>query len=315
MKRKIGVSIASVALCLGVLVVAQAGATTRTVSVSGGSLTFTATVRNATTCVWSSSPTIGGFAKTVKCKNGTVARSARFTANTSTTAKSYEVTLIVRGKTTTIDRWKVNQAGETPPTTTTTTTTTTVPTTSTPYAYGPTARWPAACTGNHVETAGQPPEDIETCLWSGNIPAMTAGTFSNSSASGYWPVAAWGQFSYISDYYKAPTTASSWTIVSIDNGNGTFTWNMTAYYAGLTIPFTPAPTVSTPYSFGPAASWPATCTGNHVVTAGQPPEDIETCLWSGNIPAMTAGTFSNSPGSTSGYWPTAASGQSNYVSD
>jgi lysophospholipase L1-like esterase len=134
MKRKIAVSIASVALCLGGLVVAQAGATTRTVGASGGSLTFTATVRNATTCAWSSRPTITGFAKTVKCKTGTVARSARFTANTWTTAKSYEVTLIVRGKTTTIDRWKVNQAGETPPTKTTTTTTTTVPPTTTTTA-------------------------------------------------------------------------------------------------------------------------------------------------------------------------------------
>src|ERR1019366_6894400 len=129
MKRKIAVSIASVALCLGGLVVAQAGATTRTVSASGGSLTFTATVRNATTCAWSSSPTIAGFAKTVKCKTGTVARSARFTANTSTTAKSYAITLTVRGSSTTVHHWKVIQAGKTPPTTTTTVppTTTTMP--------------------------------------------------------------------------------------------------------------------------------------------------------------------------------------------
>jgi hypothetical protein len=54
----------------------------------------------------------------VKCNTGTVARSARFTANTSITAKSYAVTLTVRGKTTTVDHWKVTQAGETPTTTT-----------------------------------------------------------------------------------------------------------------------------------------------------------------------------------------------------
>jgi hypothetical protein len=146
---------------------------------------------------------------------------------------------------------------------------------------------------------------------------MTAGTFSNSpgSASGYWPTAASGQFSYISDYYKAPTTATSWTIVSIDNGNGTFTWNMTAYYAGLTILFTPAQTVSTPYVYGPTASWPAACTGNHVVTAGQPPEDIETCLWSGDVAGMAAGTFSSNPDSPYGTWPVAAWGQQDYVSD
>src|ERR1019366_3250754 len=123
MKRRIIVSIASAALCLGGLVVAQAGAATKTVSASGGSVTLSATVRNAKTCGWSSSPKIAGFATTVKCKTGTVARSARFTANTSTTAKSYTLILTVRGKTTTVDHWKVTQAGETPPTTTTTTTT------------------------------------------------------------------------------------------------------------------------------------------------------------------------------------------------
>ena len=122
MRRRIAVGVVSFALCLGGLVVTQAGAATRTVSASGGSVTLTATVRNAKTCGWSSSPKITGFAKTVKCKIGTVSRSARFTANTSTTAKSYEVTLTVRGKTTTVDHWKITQAGKT------TTTTTTVPT-------------------------------------------------------------------------------------------------------------------------------------------------------------------------------------------
>ncbi len=130
MKRRIALSIASVALCLGGLVVAQAGAATKTVSASGGSVTLAATVRSAKTCGWSSSPKIAGFATTVKCKSGTVARSVRFTANTSSTAKSYSITLVVHGKSTTVTRWKVNQAGESPPTTTSTstsTTTTTVP--------------------------------------------------------------------------------------------------------------------------------------------------------------------------------------------
>jgi hypothetical protein len=134
MKRRIVVSIASVALCLSGLVVAQAGAATKTVSASGGSVSFSASVRNAKTCGWSSSPTITGFAKTVKCKTGTVSRSARFRANTSTTAKSYAVTLTVRGKTTTVDHWKVTQAVETPPTTTTVAATATLPTTTTTTA-------------------------------------------------------------------------------------------------------------------------------------------------------------------------------------
>src|ERR1017187_6342669 len=123
MKRRIVVSVASVALCLGGLVVTQAGAATKTVSASGGSVRFAGTVRNATTCHWSSIPSVPNFTMTVKCKTGTVARSARFTPNNSTTAKSYTLTLTVRGKTTTVDHWKVTQAGETPPTTTTTTTT------------------------------------------------------------------------------------------------------------------------------------------------------------------------------------------------
>ena len=129
MQRRIGVSVASVALCLGGIVVAQAGAATRTVSASGGSLSFTATVRNAKTCAWSSNPPIAGFTKTVMCKTGTIARSARFKANTSTTAKSYTITLTVRGKTPTVDHWRVRQAGKTTTTTTVppTTTTTTVP--------------------------------------------------------------------------------------------------------------------------------------------------------------------------------------------
>ena len=111
MRRRIVVSIASVALCLGGLVVTQAGAATKTVSASGGAVRFTATVRNAETCGWSSSPTIAGFAKIVNCKTGTVSRAARFPANTTTTPKSYTVTLIVRGATTTVHHWRVVQAG------------------------------------------------------------------------------------------------------------------------------------------------------------------------------------------------------------
>jgi hypothetical protein len=134
MKRRIAVSIASVALCLGGLVVAQAGAATKTVSSSGGSVTLTATVRNAKTCSWSSSPKIAEFTTTVKCKTGSVARSARFTANASTQMKRYTITLTAKGATTGITRWTVEEAGVVPPTTTTTTVlspTTTIPVTTT----------------------------------------------------------------------------------------------------------------------------------------------------------------------------------------
>jgi hypothetical protein len=57
---------------------------------------------------------------------------ARFTANTSTATKSYAVTLIVRGKTTTVDHWQVIQSARVPPTTTATAPPTTTTTTKDP---------------------------------------------------------------------------------------------------------------------------------------------------------------------------------------
>jgi hypothetical protein len=123
MKRRLSVSAVGVCLCLAGLAFATAGAATRAVSASGGVVTFRATVRNATSCTWSSSPKISGFATIVRCSTGTIARSARFKSNTSTGTKSFAITLITHGKTTTVKRWKVIQAGRSAPTTTTTTTT------------------------------------------------------------------------------------------------------------------------------------------------------------------------------------------------
>jgi hypothetical protein len=134
MKRRFAVSIVSIALGLGGLTFANAGASTKTVGASGGSVTFRATVRNATSCRWSSSPKIAGFATTVRCKTGTVARSAKFQANASTKTKSYAITLTAHGKMSTIIHWEVIQAGHS--TTTTTTTTTTVPPTTTTTTPG-----------------------------------------------------------------------------------------------------------------------------------------------------------------------------------
>jgi hypothetical protein len=127
MKSRFAISVASMALCLGGLVIANASASTKTLSASGGSVTFRASVRNATTCKWSSSPKIAGFAATVRCQTGTVTRAARFHANSSTSTKSYVIALTTHGKRTTIKYWEVMQAGQTA----TTTTTTTAPTTTT----------------------------------------------------------------------------------------------------------------------------------------------------------------------------------------
>ena len=112
------------------VVLASTGVPTYNLSAKGGTVKFSATVRNVKTCAWSSSPKVAGFDATVKCKDGKVARSARFKANTSTEAKFYAITLTVRGKSTTVDHWKVDEAGKKIPTTTTTSTTSTTTTTS-----------------------------------------------------------------------------------------------------------------------------------------------------------------------------------------
>jgi len=96
MRRRIAVSIASVVLCLGGLVVTQAGTAIKTVGASGGSVTLTATVRNAKTCGWSSSPKIAGFNITVKCISRSVSLSARFKANATTQVKRYTITLTAK---------------------------------------------------------------------------------------------------------------------------------------------------------------------------------------------------------------------------
>lgn len=104
-------------------------------SAKGGSLRFSAAVKNAKTCSWSSSPKVTGFNSTAKCRNGKVSRSAKIRANASARAKDYTLTLTVKGKTTSVDHLKVVEAGRlvvssTTSTTTSTTTTSTVPTTT-----------------------------------------------------------------------------------------------------------------------------------------------------------------------------------------
>ena len=143
MRRRIAVGVVSVALCLGGLVFTQAGAATKTVRASGGSLTFTATARDAKTCEWSSSPKIVGFNITVKCISGRVSRTAKFKANATTQVKKYMITLTAKGATTVVTHWTVKEASRVPPTTATTvspatstivspvTTTTVIPATTT----------------------------------------------------------------------------------------------------------------------------------------------------------------------------------------
>jgi len=125
MRRRIAVSVVSFALCVGGLVFTQAGAASKIIRASGGLVTFTATVRIAKSCEWSSSPKIAGFNITVKCISGRVFRSARFKANDTSQVKNYVITLTAKGSSNGVTRWTVKEAGRVPPTTTTTTAPTT----------------------------------------------------------------------------------------------------------------------------------------------------------------------------------------------
>jgi hypothetical protein len=112
MKIRFAVGISIVAFCLVGLFVTGASAATKSVSALGGSVRFAGTVSKANSCSWTSSPKIEGFEATVECRTGIVARSAVFMPNTSSTTKTYTISLTVHGVSTTVERWLVKQAGE-----------------------------------------------------------------------------------------------------------------------------------------------------------------------------------------------------------
>jgi hypothetical protein len=127
--RKVRRSLVAVVAFVAIAVPSLAGAAgtttipTRNLTAKGGTVKWAATVHNAKTCTWSSSPKVVAFGATVKCKSGVVTHSFKFEANTSTKAKDYMLSLTVRGTITTVDHLKVVEAGKiTPPATTTTTT-------------------------------------------------------------------------------------------------------------------------------------------------------------------------------------------------
>src|ERR1039458_8808047 len=85
---------------------------TRHLTTSGGTIKWAVAVHSAKTCTWSSSPRVAGFDGTVRCTSGLAVRAATFKANTSTEAKNYTLTLVVRGKTTTVEHLNVVEAGK-----------------------------------------------------------------------------------------------------------------------------------------------------------------------------------------------------------
>jgi hypothetical protein len=240
MKTRIALVIACAALGAQGLVSASASTpplTPSTIKVSalGGSATIYATVKNARTCVWTSSPRIAQFDVTLKCHTGEIERSAKLSANNATKAKRYTIALAAIGNRVSVRHWVIIEAGTTPPTTTTTvpptTTTTTVLTTRIPFTY---TQDVTTCTGVHVVTQGQSPEDIETCVSPGST---NVGTFQSNPGSPYG-VGPWGySATWTGDYYLTigeTVIASSWTITSVNNSNGTDTGYVDSFYAGQT---------------------------------------------------------------------------------
>jgi hypothetical protein len=95
---------------------ALAASTTPTqhVTAKGGSVTMSATVDSAGWCVWSSSPKVPGFNVSIRCKSGTVSRSAKIGPNWSTEAKDYLLSLNVIAESTIADHLEVVEAGAVP---------------------------------------------------------------------------------------------------------------------------------------------------------------------------------------------------------
>ena len=107
--------LALVALAIPSLASAASSATvpTRQLPASGGTVEWTATVRNAQWCEWSSSPAVTGFDATVRCKTGTVTRLARFKPNASARVLDYTLSLTVLGRTKAVAYLKVVEAPRT----------------------------------------------------------------------------------------------------------------------------------------------------------------------------------------------------------
>jgi len=167
---------------------------TRHLTAEGGTVKWPVTVHNAKTCSWSSSPSVAGFATTVKCKSGRVERSFRFGANPLTKAKDYTLSLTVRGKATTVDHLKVVEAGRTTPTTTTVppTTTTTSSTTSTTTTTPPPPGSPGLTSPNwsgYVLTGASGGYQAISAKWT--VPAVDCSLVPNGETSDWVGVNGW----------------------------------------------------------------------------------------------------------------------------
>jgi hypothetical protein len=94
----------------------RSGETTYHLSDKGGLVWVAARVKDAKTCIWSSTPKVAGFDKTIKCGTGKLARSAKIGANGSTHSKSWQLSLVIHGTgKATSQHWKIDEAGKVVP--------------------------------------------------------------------------------------------------------------------------------------------------------------------------------------------------------
>ncbi len=94
---------------------------------------------------------------------------------------------------------------------------------------GGTTTW--TCSGAHVVNKVSF-KDSETCILSGDVTGYANGTYSGNPA-GFLAGSPFGAGTeWASDFVgEHGAVATSWTIVETDNGDGTFTLDIVAYYA------------------------------------------------------------------------------------
>ncbi len=95
----VGVSLASAAVAAPTIT--GFSASPSSLASGGGSVTLSASVSGATSCVLSSSPSISGLVSQVACASGSVSVAVTVPADTTSTAKSYTFTLAATGSKTT----------------------------------------------------------------------------------------------------------------------------------------------------------------------------------------------------------------------
>jgi hypothetical protein len=87
------------------------------------------------------------------------------------------------------------------------------------------------CSGAHVVN-NVSFKDSETCILSGDLTGYANGTFTGSPA-GFLAGSPFGAATEWSSDFKGENgaVATSWTMVETDNGDGTFTLDIVAYYS------------------------------------------------------------------------------------